>query len=212
VVRVCDTGPGIPPEDRVHIFDPFFTTKEPGKGTGLGLSTSLGIIREHGGTIGVESVVGSGTTFTILLPVANLVAQEATAGAAVAPRTRAEGETILLVEDDETMSELLSEVLAAEGYNVVSVAGPSAALSSAESLDAAVDLVITDVVMPQMSGFLLAKELRSRHPGVQVLYMSGYTDQVLADRGELKDEDPFIRKPFSNDALLRKVREVLDTR
>jgi PAS domain S-box-containing protein len=211
-VRVCDTGPGIPPEDRAHIFDPFFTTKEPGKGTGLGLSTSLGIIREHGGTIGVESVVGSGTTFTILLPVANLVAQEATAGAAVAPRTRAEGETILLVEDDETMSELLSEVLAAEGYNVVSVAGPSAALSSAESLDAAVDLVITDVVMPQMSGFLLAKELRSRHPGVQVLYMSGYTDQVLADRGELKDEDPFIRKPFSNDALLRKVREVLDTR
>jgi PAS domain S-box-containing protein len=208
-VSVRDTGPGIPPETRARIFDPFFTTKEQGKGTGLGLSTSLGIIREHGGAIDVESEVGTGTTFTILLPAATAAAEEAPAGAAAAARTDAKGETVLLVEDDEAMRELLSEVLEAEGYCVVSAGEPSAALSSAENVAPRVDLVITDVVMPQMSGFALASKLRSRHPSVRVLYMSGYTDQVLADRGELKGDDPFIRKPFSNDELLRKVREVL---
>jgi CheY-like chemotaxis protein len=207
---VRDTGEGIPPETLGKIFDPFFTTKEVGKGTGLGLSMSFGIVREHGGAIEVQSEVGVGTTFTVLLPEIAAPVAEPMAGVEAAARTRASGESVLLVEDDEILRDLLGEVLQEEGYVVVAAAEPGEALRSARAHDGAIDLVITDVVMPNMSGFLLAKELRSRQPNLRVLYMSGYTDQVLADHGELNDDDPFIRKPFGNDSLLEKVREVLD--
>ena len=125
-------------------------------------------------------------------------------------RTQASGETILLVEDDEIMRDLLGEVLEEEGYSVMLAAEPLEALTRSNSEGGEIALVVTDVVMPNMSGFLLAKELRARRPQIRVLYMSGYTDQVLADQGELKGDDPFIRKPFGNDSLLAKVREVID--
>jgi len=210
-LRVCDSGHGITSEELTHIFDPFFTTKEAGKGTGLGLSTSLGIIREHAGALAVESEVSVGTTFTILLPKVEAPPwiETETASEAIV-RTRASGETVLLVEDDEILRDLLSEVLEEEGYQVVVAAEPIEALAVSSGLDGGIALVVTDVVMPNMSGFLLAKELRIERPQIRVLYMSGYTDQVLADHGDLKDDDPFIRKPFGNDAVLAKVREVLD--
>ncbi|MBW2386321.1 MAG: PAS domain S-box protein [Deltaproteobacteria bacterium] len=210
-LRVRDSGEGIAPEVLSQIFDPFFTTKEVDKGTGLGLSTSLGIIREHAGAIAVESEVGVGTTFTILLPeVEPSSTIEAEPVGAAPPRTQASGETILLVEDDEIMRDLLSEVLEEEGYNVVVAPEPVEALSLSSALDGGIALVVTDVVMPSMSGFLLARELRAQRPQIRILYMSGYTDQMLADQGDLRDDDPFIRKPFGNDTLLAKVREVLD--
>jgi two-component system cell cycle sensor histidine kinase/response regulator CckA len=116
-----------------------------------------------------------------------------------------------LVEDNEIMRDLLGEVLEEEGYDVLSAAEPLEALERSRTFEGWISLVVSDVVMPNMSGFLLARELRSQRPDIQVLYMSGYTDQVLADHGELRDDDPFIRKPFGNDALLTKIREVLDS-
>jgi len=212
VLIVRDSGQGIPPEAMAKIFDPFFTTKDVGKGTGLGLSTAIGIIREHGGAITVESEVGIGTVFTVLLPEIDAPLIEAeTADPAVA-RTQASGETLLLVEDDEIARDLLNEILEEEGYVVLEAAEPVEALARAHAHDGGVALVVTDVVMPHMSGFLLAKELRSQYPQIRVLYMSGYTDQVLADRGDLRGDDPFIRKPFGNDSFLKKVREVLDAK
>jgi PAS domain S-box-containing protein len=211
-LRVQDNGQGIPPETLSQIYDPFFTTKEVGKGTGLGLSTADGIIREHGGAIAVESEVGVGTLFTILLPEveASPIEEEATSEVITRPQTS--GETILLVEDDDIMREVVGEILEEEGYVVVIAADPDEALAQSREQDGQVALVVTDVVMPIMSGFLLAKKLRGQYPHIRVLYMSGYTDQVLADRGDLKEDDPFIRKPFGSEAFLSKVREVLDSR
>lgn len=211
-VSLCirDTGQGIPREVMNKIFDPFFTTKEVGRGTGLGLSTSLGIIQEHGGAIAVDSEVGVGTSFTVLLPEVEGRLAEARATSEALVRRSAEGETILLVEDDEIMRDLLSEVLQEEGYSVIVAADPIEALALAREYEGGIALVVTDVVMPNMSGFLVAEELRSQDPQIRVLYMSGYTDQVLADRGDLRDDDPFIRKPFGNESILAKVREVLD--
>ena len=211
-LTVRDTGHGIAPEALAQIFDPFFTTKEVGKGTGLGLSTAVAIIREHGGAIAVESQVGVGSTFTVLLPEVDAPSTDVGATSGVAARTQASGETLLLVEDDEIMRDLLCEILEEEGYVVVVAAEPVEALALSRSHDGEIALVVTDVVMPNMSGFLLAEELRSQHPLIRVLYMSGYTDQVLADRGNLKEDAPFLRKPFGNDSLLQKVREVLDAR
>jgi PAS domain S-box-containing protein len=211
-VRVRDTGEGIAPETLEQIFDPFFTTKEVGKGTGLGLATAFGIIREHGGALEVESEVGVGTTMTVLLPVHEAAVVAPSASELVELPERGSGATVLLVEDDDIMRDLLREVLQEAGYRVVSAAHPDEALASARAHDGEIDLVVTDVVMPKRSGFLLAKELRQEYPGIRTLYMSGYTDQELADRGQLSDDDPFIRKPFGNDVLLAKVREVLEAR
>ncbi len=211
-LRVRDSGHGIPAELLAQIFDPFFTTKEVGKGTGLGLSTALGIIRENGGAITVETEVGVGTMFTVLLPeIGAPVGEARTTSGALARTEPASDETILLVEDDEIMRDLLTEVLEQEGYVVVSAGDPVEALAQSRAYDGRIALAVTDVVMPNMSGFLLAKELRLEFPTMRVLFMSGYADQELADRGDLSDDDPFIRKPFANHSLLSKVREVLDS-
>jgi PAS domain S-box-containing protein len=207
-LRVTDTGEGMPAATCERIFDPFFTTKDPGKGTGLGLSTSLGIIREHDGAIEVASEPGQGACFTVWLPETHAPVAEVSVAAPGASPGPNSGQTLLLVEDDEIMRDLLVEVLEDDGYVVVATEGPEEALERGSEHE--IDLVITDVVMPSMSGFALAQELRARRPWMRVLFMSGYTDQVLADRGELREDDPFLRKPFSNDALLEKIREVFD--
>ncbi len=206
---VRDTGEGISPETRSKIFDPFFTTKDPGKGTGLGLATVFGIVRDHGGVIDVESEVGFGSTFKVFLPEIEAPLAVMVSPMETSTSARGTGETILLVEDDEIVRELFTEVLAAEGYVVIAAADSDDALARSQQHAGAIDLLITDVVMPGLNGFALAKELRFRTPRLRVLYMSGYTDQILADRGDLRAEDPFIRKPFENNYLLRKVREVL---
>ena len=204
-----DSGSGIPPDVVPKIFDPFFTTKEKERGTGLGLSTVLGIVRQHGGAITVESEVGSGTTFTLYLP------HEKDARASRVPdrpemsATVDVSQTVLIVEDDGLLRDLMGEVLEEAGYRILSAEDPAAALELAGAHAGTLDLVVTDVVMPQMSGFALAKELTQRNGDLRVLFMSGYTEQVLADRGELSDGDAFLRKPFGNSDLREKVAKVL---
>jgi PAS domain S-box-containing protein len=211
-MEVHDTGTGIPSETLPRIFEPFFTTKGEARGTGLGLSTSLGIVRGHGGRIAVASEVGEGTRFTVLLPEVASPTVESPAAALEADRPCSDGETVLVVEDDDIMRDLLSEILEDEGYTVLAAASPHEALARARSCEGRIDLVVTDVVMPRMSGIAVAEALRTRHPGIRVLYMSGYSDQVLAERGEVEEEVPFLHKPFGNDAFLGRVREILDVR
>ncbi len=218
-IGVRDFGDGIAPELLERIFEPFFTTKEPGRGTGLGLAMSHLIVREHGGAIEIDSTPGVGTTFTVLLPEIegtqprseSTGAQPAAAGAARRGARRSRPEKILVVEDDAVMRELVIEVLDDAGYCVTTAASPQEALAAGLDDGSELDLLLSDVVMPGMTGFDLSGQLRARHDQLRVLYMSGYSDQALADRGELTMEEPFIRKPFGNQELLTKVRAVLDS-
>ncbi len=206
-LSIQDEGQGIPAEVRARIFEPFFTTKEPGRGTGLGLSTVLGIVQRHGGAIDVRSEPGLGTTFEIFLP---LVAEPAPQAAKSETRVEApscESSSILVVEDDPMMCDLLREVLERAGHRVLVAESPAAALELASSQP--VDLLISDVILPGMTGFDLAAKLRASGGGPRVIFMSGYTDQILADRGELGPDDAFMRKPFRMDELVSKVRAVL---
>jgi CheY-like chemotaxis protein len=210
VLSIADTGSGMAPEILSHIFEPFFTTKGPGKGTGLGLSTVYGIVKQSEGGIEVQSEPGDGARFSIYLP---RVDEDVRESRPAADPSAAEwgSETILLVEDDGLLRDLASEVLAMKGYSVIAAAFPGEALRSAEAQDGRIDMVVTDMVMPQMTGVDLVAQLRATHPALKVLFMSGYTDGALADRGVLDPGDAFIRKPFSNRALAVKVREVLDS-
>ncbi len=207
ILAIRDTGVGISEEVRRQIFEPFFTTKGPGRGTGLGLSTALGIVRRHGGAIDVSSRPSCGTTFEVLFPrVAAEMRAEPTPEDQERPAAL-QGKTILIVEDDALMRDLMAEVLELEGYQVIDADTPEAGLARAAEHE--VHLVVTDVVMPQMTGFELVRRLRQAFGGLRVIYMSGYTDQVLADRGELSEGDAFLRKPFGNDDLTAKIVEVL---
>jgi len=206
-LSIQDAGEGIPAEVRARIFEPFFTTKEPGRGTGLGLSTVLGIVQRHGGAIDVHSEPGLGTTFEIFLP---LVAEPAPLAAKSETRIEApscESSSILVVEDDPMMCDLLREVLERAGHRVLGAESPAVALELASSQP--VDLLISDVIMPGMTGFDLAAKLRTSGGRPRVIFMSGYTDQILADRGELGPDDAFMRKPFRMDELVSKVRALL---
>jgi len=208
MLAVSDTGCGIPPEARDHIFDPFFTTKGTSKGTGLGLAMVYGTVRQHGGAIRVHSKPGRGTTFKIYLP------RAAADGEPLAPagleRPTGGSETILLVEDEEAVRSLTERVLAQQGYEVLSASGPREAEAIFERHENAVALLLTDVVMPDSDGPALYARLRARNPELCVLYVSGHTESKFVRHGFRQPEADFLQKPFTPEALARKVREVLD--
>ena len=207
-LRVTDTGTGIPPELRVRIFEPFFTTKDPGKGTGLGLATVFGIVKQHSGTVAVDSIVGQGTTFSVFLPATS---ERVPAEVRSPGEVEAVGgsEKILVVEDEESVRRLVQQVLEMHGYRVSVVSNGAAALALPSTTT--FDLALTDVIMPGgVSGRDLAERLRVSAPGLKVIYMSGYTGE-LAGRGlELREGVNFLQKPFGPAPLLRCVRACLD--
>jgi two-component system cell cycle sensor histidine kinase/response regulator CckA len=207
-LTVGDTGTGMPPEVLAHAFEPFFTTKEMGKGTGLGLSTVYGIVTQSHGRLRVDSVPGKGTTFEIFFPQAGEAAA-APMPAATKPGARG-SETVLLVEDDAMVRRLAEATLERAGYRVLTAPSGGDALRLAAGRDGAIDLVITDVVMPGMPGPELAQRLEASQPGLRVLYMSGYADDTMARHGVNEEHVSFLAKPFTPDELARRVREVLD--
>jgi two-component system cell cycle sensor histidine kinase/response regulator CckA len=208
LLSVGDNGAGMDRETQSRIFEPFFTTKEKGKGTGLGLSTVYGIVKQSGGYVMVHSEVGRGTTFNIYLPRAD---EPAEANSAVpASRTAVGGsETVLLVEDEESVRELVRDTLASKGYHVLEAENGQSGLAVAAAHDGIIELVITDVVMPGMSGRELADQLVAIRPEVKVLYLSGYTEDTIVSEGTIESGKAFLQKPFTLQGLSRKVREVL---
>jgi len=211
LLAVADTGSGIEVEVQAHIFEPFFTTKEQGKGTGLGLSTVYGIVKQHDGYIAVDSEVGRGTTFTIYLPRVEHAIEPVADGAGPVGSPGGE-ETVLLVEDEGDVRELAREILERSGYTVVEAANGPEALRIAARHEGAIHLLLTDVVMPQMSGRELAQRLVRTHPEMRVLYTSGYIDESIMRRSMIDQDPALLKKPFSADALVRRVRAVLDER
>ncbi|HSE93897.1 MAG TPA: GAF domain-containing protein [Methylomirabilota bacterium] len=209
LLQVSDTGSGMSPEVQAHIFEPFFTTKEVGRGTGLGLATVYGIVKQHGGSIGVESAPDVGATFRIYLQRVDDAGEpggpddEATASPP-APRT------VLLVEDEDLVRELAHQVLTSYGYETLAASGPAEALDLVRRHDGPIHLLLTDVVMPRMGGRALAECLQAERPEMRVLYMSGYAEDEIVHRGGLAPGTPLLPKPFTLDAFMRKVRETLD--
>ena len=210
MLSVSDTGVGIAPETKERIFEPFFTTKEKGKGTGLGLSTVYGIVQQSGGNIWVYSEPGLGTTFKIYLPRIE-EGTESVRPAAVSTKPLQGSETVLLVEDEEMVRKLACTVLEKNGYTVLEASNGDEALDVVQGRNGnPIHLVVTDVVMPGMSGRQLADRLVSLRPEIKILYMSGYTDDAIVHHGVLDPGIAYIQKPFTPDALASKVREILD--
>ncbi len=207
-LTVSDTGIGMSAEVLSRVFEPFFTTKEQGKGTGLGLSTVYGIVQQSGGGITVESTPGRGTVFTVYLPAvaATVDASTASTNAAVAQGS----ETILLVEDEDPVRAVATSILRRRGYTVLDARNGAEAMAHHAASAGSIDLLLTDVVMPHLSGPELARRLVQAQPGLKVLCMSGYTDDSVVRHGVLAASLAYIQKPFTPDALARKVREVLE--
>ncbi|MCU1265594.1 MAG: sensor hybrid histidine kinase [Acidobacteria bacterium] len=209
MLAVSDTGCGMDADTQARIFEPFFTTKDVGKGTGLGLSTVYGIVQQSGGSIWVYSEIGRGTTFKIYLPcVPGSVAENCSD--AVKPELLKGSETVLLVEDEEMVRDMATEILREGGYHVLEAKHGPEAMALSQRYKGQIHLMLSDVVMPQMSGRELAERLTPLRSNMKVLYMSGYTDDAIVHHGVLEEGTAFIGKPFSPDALTRKVREVLD--
>jgi CheY-like chemotaxis protein len=213
MLAVSDTGTGMSPETVGHIFEPFYTTKESGRGTGLGLSTVYGIVKQSGGYIWVYSEVGRGSSFKVYLP---RVEQAPEALPAIKPASGEQkgSETILLVEDQPQVRELARMALSEKGYSVLVTSSPEDAENVCATHGANIHLLLTDLILPGISGRELAKRLTARHPKMRVLYMSGYTFSIMAQAGVqsgmLEDGMAFLQKPFTPSALGEKVREVLD--
>ena len=212
LLAVSDTGVGMDAETRSHIFEPFFTTKGAGKGTGLGLSTVYGIVKQSGGTIWVESAPGRGTTFEIYLPLVEETAASGELHRALPAPTPGGTETILVVEDEMSVRKLAAEFLGSNGYRVLEAQDGAEALQVCEEHRAPIHLLMTDVVMPGMSGRELAVRLTGARPEMKVIYVSGYTDDAIVQHGVREEGTVFLQKPFSLDALARTVREALDSK
>ena len=209
MLRVTDTGTGIDPEIQAQIFEPFFTTKERDKGTGLGLATVYGVVKQSGGYIAVDSEKGKGASFSVyLLRVENAVAAPDLSNDA--PVSVRGSETILLVEDEESLRKLADMFLRDSGYHVLTAADGAQALQVARQYAGPIHLLLTDVVMPGINGRVLAERLAPSQPGMRILYVSGYTDSFIAGHGVLEAGAHLLHKPFTEESLTRKVRELLD--
>jgi PAS domain S-box-containing protein len=211
MLAVSDTGHGMDAETLSHMFEPFFTTKGLGQGTGLGLATVYGIVRQVGGQVMVYSEPGRGTSFKIYLPRLEGQADEVPAAMPMGPAPTGT-ETVLLVEDESALRTLIHEILRTAGYRILQGATPDEALATAAAHQGVIHLVLTDVILPSMSGREMADALRSARPRTRALFMSGYTDDAISHHGILEPGTHFMEKPFTADALLRKIREVLDAR
>jgi CheY-like chemotaxis protein len=210
-ISITDTGTGMDAETQSHLFEPFFTTKSAARGTGLGLATAYGIIRQSGGAIGFTSQLGTGTTAFIYLPMADQQTESAIdKSAAEAPLTGVE--TILLVEDETRVRKLIVDVLSARGYRVLEATRGADAIRLCQTHGSQIDLAVVDVVMPEMSGPELVRQISPCEPQMRVLYISGYTEEAMVHHGIERSGAAFLQKPFMPDALARKVREVLDER
>ena len=209
VISISDNGTGMTGEVLAHLFEPFFTTKEVGKGTGLGLSIVFGIVKQSGGEITVQTEVGKGTTFKIYLPCLEPTEAEIETPAPVLPLPKG-NEKILLVEDEELVRLMLTEVLKSEGYTVLDAKDGADALALAQSHQGPIDLLVTDMTMPGLSGWELAGELAKTRSSTPVLYISGYSDEEAIRKGDLEKNADFLQKPFHSNAFLQKVRQILD--
>jgi CheY-like chemotaxis protein len=209
MLSVTDDGMGMTLETLAHLFEPFFTTKERGKGTGLGLATVYGVVKQSGGYIWVDSELAKGSSFMVYLPQIEDPVSEAAPAAPPAESFRG-AETVLLVEDADALRKLAHALLEQNGYHVLAAENGAAALKIAELKREPIHLLLTDVIMPGMNGRVLAERLAPLQAGLKVLYMSGYTDSAIADQGVLETGTYLLHKPFTEEALIQKVREVLD--
>jgi two-component system cell cycle sensor histidine kinase/response regulator CckA len=208
MLAVTDTGLGMDAETLAHIFEPFFTTKEVGKGTGLGLATVYGVVKQSGGYVWVESAPGKGSSFQIFLP--RVEESVTTILPGVAPAETLRGtETVLLVEDAGALRKLARTFLEEHGFTILAAANGQEALRLAALHTGKIHLLLTDVVMPGMNGRALAEHLLPKRPEMRVLYISGYTDSFIAGHGVLEPGTHLLHKPFTEEALVSKVREVL---
>jgi PAS domain S-box-containing protein len=208
-LRVSDTGTGMSADVITHAFEPFFTTKGDGSGTGLGLASVYGVVAQAEGTISIKSEPGAGTTFTIMLPVTDEAAAAAIEEPASFQRTP-KGATVLIVEDEEALRDMTERIFLRYGYHVITAADGPDALTLAAHHEGEIHLLVTDVVMPKMLGTEVAARLREIRPGIEVLYMSGYAQPVLAPQGRLEPGVALVEKPFSEAALLAKTAQVLN--
>jgi signal transduction histidine kinase/CheY-like chemotaxis protein len=209
LLAVSDTGVGIDSSTRERIFEPFFTTKERGKGTGLGLATVYGIVKQSGGHIWVYSEAGMGTTFKIYLPRTTEASKPVVAAMSKTAVPARNSETILLVEDQALLRRVIVEMLEKQGYRVLSAEDPEKGLREAQAHSGPIHLLITDVLLPGMNGPVLAEQLQKARPATKVLFVSGYTENIVSHHG-LDTGISFLQKPFTNESLARKVRELLD--
>ena len=207
VLSVSDTGLGMDSETRRHAFEPFFSTKDQNRGTGLGLATVYGIVKQNGGFIELRSQLGEGTSVEVYLPRTEATIRPPKA----APTRETSGlETVLVVEDEPMVRTLVRRILTRKGYTVLIAKDPTEALKVAEAHRGPIHLLLTDVVMPKLNGRALFEQLRPAYPDMKVLFMSGYSENIIAHHGVVERDIEFLSKPFSADALERKVREVLE--
>jgi two-component system cell cycle sensor histidine kinase/response regulator CckA len=208
-LTVTDSGPGIPRDVLEHVFEPFFTTKDVGKGTGLGLATVHGIIGQAGGEVRVYSEPGMGASFKVYLPALEASGSVPQPQPAAPPERLGGHETVLLCEDEPAVGALLERVLTRAGYEVLNCAAPDEALRAAAEHTGSIDILVTDVIMPGLTGPQLAERLVAEHGTLRTLFLSGYTADVIRDRGHLPPGSAFLEKPFEPPALLTAVRALL---